>query len=63
VVLDWLWPAAKAAGPPVATIAGRFLKPFAGIAERHPRLSPIVDHLGLAWGAKGKDAFGHLDDP
>jgi predicted TIM-barrel fold metal-dependent hydrolase len=60
--VDWLWPAAEAAGLPVATMAGRFLKLFAGIAERHPRLPLIVDHLGLVRAAKGPDAFANLDD-
>ncbi len=40
----------------------RFLPQFRQIAERHPNLKLIVDHLGLVWGAKGQDAFAHLDD-
>jgi predicted TIM-barrel fold metal-dependent hydrolase len=60
--MDWLWPAAEAAGTPIATMAGRFLPEFAAIAERHPRLKLIVDHLGLKWQGKGKAAFDTLPD-
>ena len=60
--MDWLWPAAEAAGTPVATMAGRFLPLFRGIAERHPGLKLIVDHLGLVRNATGADAFAMLPD-
>lgn len=59
--MDWLWPAAERAGLPVATMAWRFLPLFAQIAERHPRLKLIVDHLGLVRLAKGDAAFANLD--
>ena len=45
--MRWLWPAAEKAGTPVATMAWRFLPLFMQIAERHPHLKLIVDHLGL----------------
>ena len=45
--MDWLWPAAERAGLPVATMAGRFLPIFTRIAEQHPRLRLLIDHLGL----------------
>jgi predicted TIM-barrel fold metal-dependent hydrolase len=60
--MDWLWPAAEAAGTPVATMAWRFLPLFGRIAERHPGLKLIVDHFGLVPTAKGADAFATLDD-
>ena len=59
--MDWIWPAAERAGLPVATMAWRFLPQFRGIAERHPRLKLIVDHLGLVRSAKGDAAFANLD--
>jgi len=60
--MDWLWPAAEKAGLPVATMAWRFLKLFRQIAERHPHLKLIVDHLGLVRSAHGQAAFATLED-
>ncbi len=60
--MDWLWPAAEAAGTPVATMAWRFLPKFRQIAERHPGLKLIIDHLGLVRSAQGAAAFATLDD-
>ncbi len=60
--LDWLWPAAEHAGLPVATMAGAFLPEFRRIAERHPNLTLIVDHLGLVRRAKDEAAFAHLPE-
>jgi predicted TIM-barrel fold metal-dependent hydrolase len=58
--MDWLWPAAEAAGTPVATMAWRFLPLFGRIAERHPRLKLIVDHLGTIRGKRDEAAFADL---
>ena len=60
--MDWLWPAAEKAGTPVATMAWRFLPLFARIAERHPNLKLIVDHLGLVRDGRGAGAFETLKD-
>jgi predicted TIM-barrel fold metal-dependent hydrolase len=59
--MDWLWPAAERAGTPIATMAWRFLPLFGQIAERHPNLKLIIDHLGLVRGAKGAAAFADVD--
>ena len=50
--MDWLWPAAERAGLPVALMASAFLPKVGEVAERHPRLRLIVDHLGRLSGAK-----------
>ena len=55
--LDWLWPAAEKAGTPLALLAGDWLPRFGAIAERHPGLKLIVDHMGARRGAKGDAAF------
>ena len=52
--MDWLWPAAEGLGLPVATMAWRFLPEFRAIAERHPRLSLIIDHCGLMRAREGR---------
>jgi predicted TIM-barrel fold metal-dependent hydrolase len=60
--MDWLWPAAEKVGTPVATMAWRFLPLFRRIAERHPHLKLIVDHLGLVRSAQGEAAFATLGE-
>jgi predicted TIM-barrel fold metal-dependent hydrolase len=60
--IDWMWAAAERAGIPVATMGGRFLPEFRAIAERHPDLTLIIDHLGLARMAKDGDAFANLPE-
>ncbi len=44
---DWFWPAAEKAGIPVMFFGGR-MADFARIAERHPQLALIIDHMGLS---------------
>jgi predicted TIM-barrel fold metal-dependent hydrolase len=45
---DWFWPAAQKAGLPVIFLAPGQTGQFARIAERHPQLVLIVDHMGVA---------------
>ena len=52
--LDWLWPAAERAGVPVALAAALFLPVVGQIAERHPGLKLIVDHLAVPPGSHGE---------
>jgi predicted TIM-barrel fold metal-dependent hydrolase len=44
---DWFWPAAEKAGIPVMFLTNGQLGAFVPIAERHPGLTLIVDHMGL----------------
>jgi L-fuconolactonase len=44
---DWFWPAAEKAQLPVMFFAPRQLSLFGPIAERHPELVLIIDHMGL----------------
>jgi predicted TIM-barrel fold metal-dependent hydrolase len=60
--MDWLWPAAERAGLPIATMAGRFLPAFRRIAEAHPHLRLIIDHLGLVRRATDDAAFANVDE-
>jgi len=43
---DWFWPAAEKAGLPVMFLAFGRVRMFAPIAERHPGLTLIIDHMG-----------------
>jgi predicted TIM-barrel fold metal-dependent hydrolase len=44
---DWFWPAAEQAGLAVMFLAVGEVARFARIAERHPQLTLIIDHMGL----------------
>jgi predicted TIM-barrel fold metal-dependent hydrolase len=60
--LDWLWPAAERASVPIALLAGRFLPTFRKIAERHPGLKLLIDHLGLVRRTRDDAAFANLEE-
>jgi len=44
---DWLWPAAEKAGLPIMFLAPGNIPRFASIAESHPGLTLIIDHMSL----------------
>src|SRR5581483_1398667 len=44
---DWFWPAAEKAGIPVMVFPPGNAPKFATIAERHPGLTLIIDHMSL----------------
>jgi predicted TIM-barrel fold metal-dependent hydrolase len=60
--MDWLWPEAERAGLPVALLAATYLPVVAKVAERHPRLRLLVDHLGRQRGAKDDAGFANIGD-
>lgn len=60
--MDWLWPAAERAGLPVALAAAHFLPVVGQVAERHPGLRLIVDHMGRPSGTTDEAAFASLPD-
>jgi predicted TIM-barrel fold metal-dependent hydrolase len=60
--MDWLWPAAERASVPVALLAANFLPVVAQVAERHPGLKLIIDHLGRPSGTKDEAAWGTLPE-
>jgi predicted TIM-barrel fold metal-dependent hydrolase len=45
---DWFWPAAEKAGLPVMFLAPGQSPAFGRIAERHPGLNLIIDHMALS---------------
>jgi predicted TIM-barrel fold metal-dependent hydrolase len=60
--MDWLWPAVARAGIPVALMAADYLPAVGQIAERHPDVRLIVDHLGRTRGAKDEAGFSNLPE-
>jgi predicted TIM-barrel fold metal-dependent hydrolase len=45
---DWFWPAAEQAGIPIMFLTTGQLPLFGPIAERHPQLVLIIDHMGVS---------------
>jgi predicted TIM-barrel fold metal-dependent hydrolase len=45
---DWFWPAAEKAGLPVMFLTPGRTSEFARIAERHPQLTLVADHMGVS---------------
>jgi len=46
--LDWFWPACEKAGIPLMFNAPGRMPAYARIAERHPQLRLVADHMGLS---------------
>ena len=58
---DWIWAGAEKAGVPIMTLALHADMPLLDkIAERHPGLKLVIDHLGLTKG-KDEEAFREFD--
>jgi predicted TIM-barrel fold metal-dependent hydrolase len=60
--LDWFWEAADRADVPVMVYAPGLLGQVDTVAERHPRLRLIMDHLALQVGRTGAAAFASIDE-
>ncbi len=46
--VDWIWPVAEKAGLPIMLLAPEMAPQISRIAERHPQLTLIMDHMGVA---------------
>lgn len=57
---DWLWPAAERAGIPLMVLPPGSLDIIDAVAERHPGLKLVIDHLAIPSRSKDDDAFAHL---
>ncbi len=60
--MDWLWPAAEAAGIPLAFLVRDNMAELGRVAEKHPNLKLIIDHLGRITGPTDEAAFTNLPD-
>ena len=60
---DWFWPAAEKAGLTVMFLAFGMVSKFAPIAQRHPGLHLIIDHMGVnnAMAKEGRTAAAISD--
>ncbi len=59
---DWLWPAAERAGLPIMIFVPGSLPQAGRIAERHPGVRLVIDHLALSMTQKDDAAFADLPD-
>ena len=60
--VDWVWAEAEKAGLPVMMIVAPAQLPLVDrIAERHPNLKLVMDHLALHSRVKEPEAFADLD--
>jgi L-fuconolactonase len=60
--LDWFWTEAERASLPLMVYAPRRAHGLGAVAERHPGLSLLVDHLAIAVDDRGDAAFASLGD-
>jgi predicted TIM-barrel fold metal-dependent hydrolase len=60
--LDWFWATAEKAGVPVMAQTARLMHKVYPIAERHPGLKIIIDHMARVGGNRGPAAFADLDE-
>ena len=60
--MGWVWAEAESAGVPLYIgVDQPAVDLVDAVAERHPRLRIILDHMALASGAKDDGAFRHID--
>ena len=60
--IDWFWAAAEKAETPVGLLAGGHFATVRRVAERHPGLRLLVDHLGRAGFARDDAAFADMPE-
>lgn len=59
---DWFWDAAERYNVPVMIFAPEAVPKLGEVAERHPGLRLIVDHMGLSSALRGKLLDGAIDN-
>lgn len=57
---DWFWPAAERAGVPVYMLPPDQIPTIDRIAERHPGLKIVIDHLSIATHKRDAEAIEHI---
>jgi predicted TIM-barrel fold metal-dependent hydrolase len=59
---DWLWPAAERAGLPVMIYPPGSIAAVDRIAERHPGLKLVIDHLAIGTTLRDAEAFAGVPE-
>jgi predicted TIM-barrel fold metal-dependent hydrolase len=60
--MNWVYQVAEEKGLPIGLLAHSFLPTVAEVAERHPGLRILIDHLGVSPFLKDDEAFETLTD-
>ncbi|MDA0340927.1 MAG: amidohydrolase family protein [Proteobacteria bacterium] len=59
--VDWFWPAVEKAGIPLMVLPPDQLPAIDRVAERHPGLRLVIDHLAMTSSRRDAEAFADLD--
>jgi predicted TIM-barrel fold metal-dependent hydrolase len=60
--LEWYWSACERLGVPLMVLTRGFVSRLGPIAQRHPNLALIIDHLSVQEGESVAQAFGAFED-
>ncbi|MBL4721407.1 MAG: amidohydrolase [Alphaproteobacteria bacterium] len=60
--IDWFWAAAEEADIPLMVLPPDQIPAIDRIAERHPKLRMIIDHLAMTSTRKDSEAFATVED-
>lgn len=61
-VIDWYWSALERLNIPLMALAFGRIKQIGALAERHPGLTVIIDHMGRQSALRDDEAFADLDE-
>jgi predicted TIM-barrel fold metal-dependent hydrolase len=61
-VVDWFWSDCERLGVPIMALAPGLLGEIAALAERHPRLTLILDHMARRSELRDEACFADLDE-
>lgn len=61
-VVDWYWSACERLGIPLMALAYGRISQLGALAERHPGLAVIIDHMGRQSALRDEEAFADLDE-
>jgi L-fuconolactonase len=61
-VIDWYWSALKRLNIPLMALAYGRMKQIGALAQRHPGLTIIIDHMGRQSALRDEEAFADLDE-
>jgi predicted TIM-barrel fold metal-dependent hydrolase len=60
--LEWYWAACERLDIPIMILTGKYVSRLAPIAERHPRLVMIIDHLSVQHADTVEQSFGAYEE-
>ena len=61
-VVDWFWSGCERLNIPLMALAPGLIKEIAALAERHPHLTIILDHMARKSALRDEECFADLDE-